>query len=612
MVLKKILNYKILAILSLYFFILSLIFILRESGFKISFLFSITQIAVLNFIGLIALISYLYLKKNSLKKPIEKMLLVFLPAEITHLIGFYSTKHFIRKIPFEPFLMASTLYLFILAVYLIYKTRNYKKISALVKDFLPASKIDFQRIKSNKLNISIIIVVMFLNLGFGLHHLGRRALVDEPLWIAQDGRILEYWSNIKDKELWKTKVSDKPGITTAIVSGVGLIFTQKEELPEKSSEFSPSPIKINTAFRLPLLIFNLLMLPLFFFFLSKLFDRKTALFSTILIGLSPILLGMTTIVNPDALLWVFVPLSLINFLNYLKKGDNFSLYWSGIFLGLGILTKYIANILYPFFLLLIFVHSFINHSKNQKDKIGPYFKKSFKDYLTLITISIITFYIFLPEAWIDLTKILQCTLFSQAFLKIWPFFALIVFLTAIDIYLLECRISKKLTLFFSQYQKIILKSIFLLFILLTATTLLNIYLGMKFYDFEQIMLSPKSSSNRNDALGIILADFYSLIFAINPIAFLAVIFLLVKNLISKKAKQKESSWIFYIVLFILIYYLASTFSEVSATVRYQIVNYPLILILAALGLKKVTDLLKKNKNQSRNFKITSAVFLIII
>ena len=43
------------------------------------------------------------------------------------------------------------------------------------------------------------------------------------------------------------------------------------------------------------------------------------------------------------------------------------------------------------------------------------------------------------------------------------------------------------------------------------------------------------------------------------------------------------------MLFILLYYIASTVNYVSATVRYQIIIYPLAMILSALGIKSLIN-----------------------
>jgi hypothetical protein len=63
----------------------------------------------------------------------------------------------------------------------------------------------------------------------------------------------------------------------------------------------------------------------------------------------------------------------------------------------------------------------------------------------------------------------------------------------------------------------------------------------------------------------------------------------------KGAIKKEAAIISYFLIFILIYYVASTVNDVTATVRYQIVLYPLAMIIAAIGAYQLsqTDKLKK-------------------
>jgi hypothetical protein len=67
-------------------------------------------------------------------------------------------------------------------------------------------------------------------------------------------------------------------------------------------------------------------------------------------------------------------------------------------------------------------------------------------------------------------------------------------------------------------------------------------------------------------------------------AFLAIIGLCLANLFPKKEPDKNYFFSFCLILFILIYYTASIFSDVSATIRYQIIIFPLAFILAGIGI----------------------------
>ena len=209
--------------------------------------------------------------------------------------------------------------------------------------------------------LSTLLLVVFVTglfFSFGMYRLTEYAAVDEPLWF--DGRIDKYWKNVGERDWRGTNISDKPGITIALASGPGLWFKTTKDY--KTAHVDGEVISLRNdvksfylAYRLPLLIVITLLLPLFYFFLERLLGKRHALLSYVLIATSPILIGMSKIINPDSLLWLFAPLSLISYLAFLKRRSFRYLIFSGIFLGLALLTKYVSNILFIFFLGLIFL-----------------------------------------------------------------------------------------------------------------------------------------------------------------------------------------------------------------------------------------------------------------
>jgi hypothetical protein len=73
------------------------------------------------------------------------------------------------------------------------------------------------------------------------------------------------------------------------------------------------------------------------------------------------------------------------------------------------------------------------------------------------------------------------------------------------------------------------------------------------------------------------------------------------NIFSKKKIEDTVIWFTYITLFILFYYLASTIEGVSATVRYQIILYPLAMILSAIGIYQIINIEKIKKYAAPGF-----------
>ena len=106
-----------------------------------------------------------------------------------------------------------------------------------------------------------------------------------------------------------------------------------------------------------------------------------------------------------------------------------------------------------------------------------------------------------------------------------------------------------------------------------------------------------------------MADFYSLIFGISPLALIGFLF----GISSIALKQKISNsrlhlTIFYFTLLIILYYLASTVNHVVSTVRYQIALYPLVMIIAAIGIYQFVSLFKGNQTR---YKITAIILTAI-
>jgi hypothetical protein len=87
--------------------------------------------------------------------------------------------------------------------------------------------------------------------------------------------------------------------------------------------------------------------------------------------------------------------------------------------------------------------------------------------------------------------------------------------------------------------------------------------------------------------GAILADIYGLVFGLSPLALLAMLFAVFVSIFKKENHpSQETKTVFYFVSFILFYYFASSVNNVIATVRYQIILYPLAFIIAAIGLRQ--------------------------
>lgn len=462
--------------------------------------------------------------------------------------------------------------------------------------------------RQGALTLLIVFVSTFLFFSFALIHLTKFAAVDEPLWY--NGRIGKYWHNIETLDWKGTNISDKPGITVAWATGPGLWFKTPRDyktIKYQGEALSPNRDSIESfylAFRLPELIFITLFLPLFYFFLERLFSRSIALYAYALIATSPILIGMSKIINPDSLLWLFAPLSLLSYLLFLKKRFFRYLIFAGIFLGLALLTKYVANILFIFFIGLIFLE-YLYH-RPESEVFNDFLKRSFLELGILTYAAMATIYVFFPAVWIKPSKLLTATLESQAFEKITPALLMLLAFMFLDQFANRGRIVNAIIRSVDRVRYPIALAIGAFFGLSLLATLFISWNGMSPYHFSELLASPKTISGHSDFIGIFLTNFYPFIFGVLPVTAILLILTPLTFLKRNFFHYSTGRATLYLVLFILLYYLGATVNGVAMIVRYQIMLFPIAAIIAGITLNWLTQI------GTKHFPLTQAVSPISI
>ncbi|MDP1619397.1 MAG: hypothetical protein Q8M12_00190, partial [bacterium] len=259
----------------------------------------------------------------------------------------------------------------------------------------------------------------------------------------------------------------------------------------------------------------------------------------------------------------------------------------GVLLGLGILDKFVANFLFPFLLALVLLKYVLSDHAQTEDKVR-FLKKSMADYLILIAIALVTIFIFYPSAWIKPKEILNTTIYSMALRKMWPLVMGAIALILADVFLLRSAILRKILDFFSTHRILLIRLASLAILGMVAFVFVNTYSGMKPYDFQEILSNPKPDMPFVNEFPLnFFSAFFPLLFGLIPlaaIAFIAAIVFLVKIRPSDTLPENSLIYAFYFLLFILVFYLGNSVSSIGSTVRYQIVNYPVAAIIAAIGL----------------------------
>ncbi|MEI7891306.1 MAG: glycosyltransferase family 39 protein [bacterium] len=468
----------------------------------------------------------------------------------------------------------------------------------------------------------IITILMFATIAFSSFYFGHNRLtnfsgVDEPYWSY--GRVPNFWNAIKDRAWKKTNICDKPGIPIAAISGAGLPFIKENPKTLKSLRYeakTPEQLaQIQDLYfhlRLPVFLFTLLILPLFYFLIKKLLGKNTARFATIFIGFSPVLLGISLIINADAMLWILTALSTLSLFVFLKNGERKFLLSSGFFLGLSVIDKYVANVLFVYFF-LIFILEYIFWA-HKTISIEKYLKLAFKNYAILFASAMLSAFVFFPATWVKLSTLFRATIGNEVFASTWPLFVGVIGLLGIDIFVFKTKFSKIVFDFFVKHASIWTKLATGAFLSLIAFVFAHVYLGLKIYDIQGIIASPKgigAGSIPYKYIGALSGDMYSLIFSISPLILLAIVFATF-SIFRKRELERSSITALYIIIFIFIFYLGSAVNAVVNTVRYQIMVYPLAFVLAAIGATQFLEISKIKKFLPNLAALIATIFILLV
>ncbi len=296
---------------------------------------------------------------------------------------------------------------------------------------------------------------------------------------------------------------------------------------------------------------------------------------------------------------------------FLENNKRKFLILSGFLLGLSVITKYVANVLFVYFF-LVFLMEYFLHAR-QKMEVREYLKQALINYAILFGTAIATAFILFPATWVKFSTLVNATIGNDVFSSTWPLFVGIIGFFALDTYFFKTKFSTIIFDFLAKYRKILIKTVGAAFLLLVVIVFIHVYAGIKIFDIEELIASPKGIGSGNILYkysGAITADVYSLIFSISPLILLFFIFSIFSLFYAKKELERRDITTFYILVFILIFYLGSAVNEVTTTVRYQIVTYPLVFVLAAIGITSFLRI-KKVKKVIPKIAALIAVFVIL-
>lgn len=487
--------------------------------------------------------------------------------------------------------------------------------------------------KNKKITLIILVFSVAVFYAFGLYHLAKFETVDEHFWRFK--RIHQYWDSIAERDAKGTYINDKPGITVALISGVGLSFERHPEelrirdaISTQNDNFTVYDWKnienVNLALRGPIIIFNGLFLLLFFWLIRKITENNNiALFSVFLIALSPILIGISQIMNPDALLWSFSLAAILSYFALLKTRDWRFIIMTGVFTGLSLLSKYSANILFPLYI-FSFCSFFIFHLEITKKAGGTkkYFLRCIIDFLAIAAISVAVFSFFLPAVFVSAKYLYRGTIGMPGMKIMLAPMVIFLLLLLADTLILKSWAVKSVGSFFEKNQNVILKAICSISVVVFLTVIINCWLGQKLIPFDDIRdsiyLHPKAGLEAPlKKSGIIaqflktyLTEFYPFVFSLSIPVLILVMGLWLKVIFGKK-DISHRFFVFFISSLPLIYFLALMITEVSANTRYSIMLYPLFYLLAAISFFELIRLVNFSfiKKQHLTMLLLAIIFI---
>lgn len=437
---------------------------------------------------------------------------------------------------------------------------------------------------------------------FGLHHLTQFETADEHYWIYSNnvqnnywqydnGRIKQYWDSILTGNWVKTRINDKPGVTVAWVSGVGTFFRQNLEQRLASGELAPlsktiRAEKINMYFRVPILLFCGLFSLVFYFFVKKLTRNKwIALFSSTLMLTSPILLGMSQIVNPDALLWIFVFATILSFQIYLNEDLKKYALWTIVFFGLAMLTKYSSVILFPFLFVMILIQLMYYFSDWPQELFVKKIIAYCRAYVLVALGALLLFALLLPDSFVEPHNFFKTTIGFSGMPATLGFISVLIIIMLADASLNSGKIARKIFSVITPFlKKWFPRAMYFVLAAGAITILVNAWLPNDMLGLHRLAFDNANKSVFRTAgllhVHVFLLEYVPLVFSTVPLVLAAIIGLWIKSIWKK---SEHDQLIFILSLFIVVFYAANIVQQLRLDIRYSIVLYPMVCVLAAIA-----------------------------
>lgn len=200
--------------------------------------------------------------------------------------------------------------------------------------------------KNNKLILFISVFVFSVLIRF--YYLGYESI--NPDAVNWHYRCQQFANGLKYLQFEKTYPHYHPGVTLCYTMAVPTeIYKQITGQIYNSNTY----LNFNFINSLSLILVVSLLISL----ISIQFSIKQGIIFSLILNFEPFFFGNSKLIHLDTLLSLFIFLALIFIKNYLESKSYKHLIFSGLFLGLGFLTKSVAIVFFPFMLIGIYLLS---------------------------------------------------------------------------------------------------------------------------------------------------------------------------------------------------------------------------------------------------------------
>lgn len=236
--------------------------------------------------------------------------------------------------------------------------------------------------------------------------LGRFTSIDEPFWLRVSGN---FYYALGQRQFENTLYEYHPAVTTMWIISAGMLgyFPEYRSLdqgylkPNKFDAFmlehGKSLLQLLIVSRAIQVVVIIGLLVGVYFLLRALFGSWTSFFTTTLISISPFFLGHSRLLNHEAMLALFLVISLLAMLVYMYVERRlFLLILSGTAAALGQLTKSSGIVLFPVIALAILIATMGWHER----KLGPALLETLKIFGIWMAATAAAYVLFWPGMWV--------------------------------------------------------------------------------------------------------------------------------------------------------------------------------------------------------------------